>query len=293
MIPFLYEQFQSILEYVQANFNPLIDGLDVIVVAFAFYWLLVLIRGTRAVQMLAGLVLLLLVKLVADFVQLGATGLILDIFLPFAPLIVIVLFQHDIRRALARMGRPLFAAVPQTERTHMLEEVVRATQRLAQNRVGALIVLERETHIEDQLEAGLELDARPSKELLTSIFQPSSPLHDGAVVIENGRISQARCVLPLTQRELPEGLGTRHRAAVGITEETDAVVVVVSEETGRISIVVSGELQTNLDVPDLREQLRFRMRGESPEDVAAPPEGGDAAPGEVTGSSAGTAGART
>jgi diadenylate cyclase len=144
----------------------------------------------------------------------------------------------------------------------MLEEVVRASQGLAQRRVGALIVLERETGLEDQIEAGTALDSNVSKELLISLFVPYSPLHDGAVVIQRGRISHAGCILPLTLRDnLPEGVGTRHRAAVGITEETDAVVIVVSEETASISVVIGGDMVRGLDAARLRVVLRDAMSG--------------------------------
>jgi uncharacterized protein (TIGR00159 family) len=178
-------------------------------------------------------------------------------------LIIIVLFQHDIRRALARVGRGFFPAVSPQQESQMLEEVVRAAQILSQKRVGALIVLERETSLDDQIEAGSPIDATVSKELLTSLFLPYSPLHDGAVVIQHGRISQAGCILPLTLRsDLPEGVGTRHRAAVGITEETDALVIVVSEETATISVVLAGEMIRDLDAPRLRVVLTEVLSGE-------------------------------
>jgi uncharacterized protein (TIGR00159 family) len=152
--------------------------------------------------------------------------------------------------------------VSDQQESQMLEEVVRAAQGLAQRRVGALIVLERETGLEDQIEAGTALDSNVSKDLLISLFVPYSPLHDGAVVIQHGRISHAGCILPLTLRDdLPEGVGTRHRAAVGITEETDAVVIVVSEETATISVVMGGELSSGLDAARLRVVLRDAMSG--------------------------------
>ena len=148
--------------------------------------------------------------------------------------------------------------------SQLLEEVVRAAQTLAQKRVGALMVLERETSLADQMETGVALDAEVSKEILTAIFLPYSPLHDGAVVLQEGRIAFAGCILPLTLRDdLPEGVGTRHRAAVGITEETDAVVVVVSEENATISVVVRGEMLRGLDAPRLRVVLRDLLSGES------------------------------
>jgi uncharacterized protein (TIGR00159 family) len=160
------------------------------------------------------------------------------------------------------VGRGFFHSASDQQESQMLEEVVRAAQGLAQRRVGALIVLERETGLEDQIEAGTALDSNVSKELLISLFVPYSPLHDGAVVIQRGRISHAGCILPLTLRDdLPEGVGTRHRAAVGITEETDAVVIVVSEETASISVVMSGELSSGLDAARLRVVLRDAMSG--------------------------------
>jgi uncharacterized protein (TIGR00159 family) len=209
---------------------------------------------------------------VSDWAQLATTALILDTFLSSAVLIIIVLFQHDIRRALARVGGGLFPGVSRREESQMLEEVVRAAQALAQKRVGALIVLERETGLDDLIEAGVSLDANVTKELLTSIFLPYSPLHDGAVVVKGGRIAFAGCILPLTLRDdLPEGVGTRHRAAVGITEDSDAVVVVVSEETATISVVVRGEMTRDLDAPRLREALRDLLAA-AREEPEAPPE---------------------
>ena len=263
MIQFLWQQLVAVWGYVEANYHPVWDTLDILAVAFAVYWLLLLIRGTRAVQMLMGLLLLIVVRLVSEWAQLATVGLILDNFFTWGVIIIIILFQQDIRRALARMGRGFFPAVTPREETQMLEEVVRAAQTLAQKRVGALLVLERKTNLDDMIEAGVALDATVTKELLTAIFLPYSPLHDGAVVVREGRIGQAGCVLPLTLRtDLPEGVGTRHRAAVGITEDTDAVVVVVSEETAAISVVVAGEMTRNLDAPRLRVVLRDLLAGD-------------------------------
>jgi uncharacterized protein (TIGR00159 family) len=161
------------------------------------------------------------------------------------------------------VGRGFFPSVSAQEASQILEEVVRAAQTLAQRTVGALIVLERDNHLDDQLETGTEVDATVTKEMLISLFMPYSPLHDGAAVIQQGRIAHAGCILPLTLREdLPEGVGTRHRAAVGITEETDALVIVVSEETGSISVVLGGEMVQGLDAPRLRVALREILSGE-------------------------------
>jgi len=260
--------------YLQANFDPFRDTLDILLVTLGIYWLLVLIRGTRAVQILVGLLVLLALTLLSEVAQLVTLGLILDNFLRYAWLIVVILFQNDIRRALARVGRGFFPTAAATEESQMVEEIVRAAQPLAQKRVGALVVLERDTSLNDHVEAGSPLDAAVTKELLTSIFLPYSPLHDGAVLIQNGRVAQAGCILPLTLRaDLPEGVGTRHRAAVGITEETDAVVVVVSEETASISVVMRGELVRDLDAPRLRVVLRDILSGER-RDLRETPEAG-------------------
>jgi uncharacterized protein (TIGR00159 family) len=263
VIETLWALFLELKGYVTANFDPVRDLIDVLLVTAGIYWLLLLIRGTRAVQILVGLIVLLVLSLASEIFQLVTLRQILDNFLGSAVLIIVVLFQHDIRRALARVGRGFFPSVSAQEASQLLEEVVRAAQTLAQKRVGALVVLERETQLDDQIEAGTSLDAAVSKELLTSIFLPYSPLHDGAVVVQRGRLAYAGCILPLTLREdLPEGVGTRHRAAVGITEETDAVVIVVSEESATISVVLRGEMVQGLDAPRLRVVLRDILSGE-------------------------------
>jgi len=272
VIQFLWQRLLELWSYIQENFHPIWDSLDILAVTFAVYWLLLLIRGTRAVQMLTGLLVLIAVRLISDWAQLATVGLILENFFTWGVIIIIILFQQDIRRALARMGRGFFPAVSRQEETQMLEEIVRAAQTLASKRVGALVVLERETRLDDLIEAGVRLEAVPTKELLTAIFLPYSPLHDGAVVVQDGRLTYAGCVLPLTLRsDLPEGVGTRHRAAVGITEDSDAVVVVVSEESAAISVVVAGEMTRDLDAPRLREVLRDLLAGErEPLEVVEP-----------------------
>jgi diadenylate cyclase len=263
VIEYLWAVTLELWEFLRANFDPVRDTAEILIVAAGIYWLLLLIRGTRATQILMGLFLLVVLSLVSDLLQLATLSWILGgIIQPYAVLIIIVLFQHDIRRGLARVGRGLFRSVAQREVAFAVEEIVRATQVLSQKRVGALIVIERETGLDDMIEQGIAVDAAVSKELLTSLFLPYSPLHDGAVVIQNGRLATAGSILPLTLRQdLPEGVGTRHRAAVGITEETDALVVVVSEETGAISVVLSGELVRNLDAPRLRVILRDVLSG--------------------------------
>jgi diadenylate cyclase len=277
------------------------DLLEVVIVAYVFYRVLLLIQGTRAVQIVVGLIVLFALYLTSQLFQLVTLELVLGNFLQWGIIIIIVLFQQDIRRGLARVGRGFFPSVVAQQESQMLEELVRAAQTLAQRKVGALIVLERENHLGEQIETGCALDAAVSKDLLVSLFMPYSPLHDGAAVVEGGRIAYAGCILPLTLREdLPEGVGTRHRAAVGVTEETDAVVVVVSEETGTISVVLGGEMLQGLDAPRLRAVLRdilsgarsdLRHLGELRAEPA--PEGAESAPAAARAESRADAGLRT
>lgn len=266
MIEVLWNLGSDLAEFFRARFDPLRDTIDILLVTAGIYWLLLLIRGTRAVQILVGLIVLIALSLASELFQLAALGMILERFLDFAVLIIVILFQNDIRRALARVGRGFFPSFAEGRDIAIVEEIVRAAGSLAQRRQGALIVLERDTNLSDMIEAGVGVDAKLSKELLLSIFHPSSPMHDGAVVIQEGRVVSAGCILPLTVRtDLPEGLGTRHRAAVGLTEETDALVVVVSEETSSISVVLGGEMLRGLDASRLRVVLREILGGERTE----------------------------
>ena len=265
MIETLWVWLQDLLGYFAANFDPVRDVIDILLVTIGIYWLLLLIRGTRAFQIMLGLLVLFGASLASELFQLVTLAAVLGNFVQYGVVIVIVLFQHDIRRALARVGRGLFPSVSLERETQLLEEVVRSCQEMCGKHIGALIVLEREMRVDDLIstDTATALDAEVTKELLSSIFIPYSPLHDGAVLIQNGRVAYAGCILPLTLRpDLPEGVGTRHRAAVGLTEETDAVAVVVSEETGAISVVLGGAMVQGLDGPRLRGVLRDIMGGE-------------------------------
>ena len=267
----LSEFWQETSKYLAENFDPVGDTIDILVVAVGVYWLLKLIRGTRAVQILVGLLALIAMSVVSQLFQLTTLMWIFDHFLSSAVLIIIVLFQADIRRMLARVGRGVSRSAARRQETQTLEEVARAAQALAQKRVGALIVLERDTQLDDQVEGGVVIDAAVSKDLLVSLFLPYSPLHDGAALIQGGRVSRAGCILPLSgKQDLPEGLGTRHRAAVGLTEENDAVVVVVSEETSDVSVVSGGELVRNLDSDRLRATLLEKLAAIREEPGSAP-----------------------
>lgn len=288
MLPLISDLLSEVVEFFSSHYSPVRDTLDILLVTGGIYWLLLLIRGTRAIQILVGLIVLIALTLLSQLLELAALGLILERLLEPAVLIIVILFQNDIRRALARVGRGFFPSFSAEQEIQVVEEIVRAAGALSQRRHGALIVLERESNLGDLIEAGVPVDAALSKELLASIFHPSSPMHDGAVVLQEGRVASAGCILPLTLRtDLPEGLGTRHRAAVGITEETDALVVVVSEETANISVVLGGEMLRGLEAPQLRVVLRDVLGGERKElpeagevtgrlEVAEDPESGQA-----------------
>ena len=231
------------------------DFFDILIVWFIIYRVLLIIRGTRAAQMLAGIAIIIFAYFGAK--QLGLITLywILNTFLSSIFLIIIIIFQRDIRRALTQVGQTTFAKSFENT-AHSMEEVVKAARYMAQRRTGALIVLARETGLKDYIEAGQRVDAELSKELLISIFQTTSPLHDGGVIIRLGRILTAGCVLPLTKNPyISKRLGTRHRAAIGLSEESDAVIVVVSEETGRISLIQHGAITSDLDASSLKKRL--------------------------------------
>ncbi|NRA01453.1 MAG: TIGR00159 family protein [Myxococcales bacterium] len=273
MITWIYQWLADAWNNLSDNYDPVWDTLDIVLVSLAVYWLLLLIKGTRAAQMSLGVLTVVLVWLLAEQLELATLGFILDNFLRWGVLIVIVIFQHDIRRALARMGRGFLRTAPR-QQLQSIEEIVQAVQSLGQRRVGALLVMEREVSLEDHLELGTHIDAAMTRDLLIALFLPYSPLHDGAVVIREGRVVSARCILPLgLSSNLPAILGTRHRAAVGITEETDAIAIVVSEETGRISLVAAGTIEEALDGPQLRQRL-LRLTGHirEPEAPALPVE---------------------
>ncbi len=236
------------------------DAVDILVVAAVAYRVLVTFKGTRAVQMLTGVALLAGATVVARRLELYSTSWILGNLWSFWVIALIVLFQPELRRSLAEVGRgPLLQGVlgpARAQRTHVLDTVLKAAESLAARRIGALIVFERTTGLRHYAELGVGLDALVSPELLGSIFLPYSPLHDGAVFVQGNRVVAAGCFLPLSRNmQLGRELGTRHRAALGISEETDAAAVVVSEETGRISVVSEGQIETPLDGETLRRRL--------------------------------------
>jgi diadenylate cyclase len=233
------------------------DTVDIALVYYIIYRLLLIIKGTRAFQMLIGIGLIVLVLIASQAFEFYTLDWLIHSFWSQIVLAVVILFQPEIRRTLARFGeRNLFRSLSAVEGSKFIEETVKAAVNMANKRIGALIVLERDTDLTTLVEMGTELDAKVTKEILISIFLPYSPIHDGAAIIRSGRLTAAGCFLPLTlSSNISKSLGTRHRAAVGLTEESDAVVVVVSEETGEISLVVNGAIENNADAPALRKTL--------------------------------------
>lgn len=236
------------------------DLLDIGIIAFLVYRALHIVRGSRAMQMIIGLAVILVAYVSSRALGLFTLNWILDNFLASIILVIIVIFQSDIRRALTQVGTaPLFTAAERMvqRREDIIDEVIQAALALAAKHVGGLIVLEREVGLNEYMEIGTRLDARVSHELLESVFLPHSPIHDGALVIQNRRVTAVRCLLPLsTNPNLKKSWGTRHRAALGVTEETDAVAVVVSEQEGTVTLVVGGNVTENVDGARLRSALQ-------------------------------------
>jgi uncharacterized protein (TIGR00159 family) len=239
------------------------DAIDLGIITFLIYRLLQLLRGTRAMQMVIGLAVVMTAFVISRALGLFTLNWILDNFLGSIILVIIVIFQSDIRRALTQVGTaPLFGTERMVQRrVDIIEDIVQAAMALAAKRFGALIVLQREVALNEYMEIGTRLDARVSRELMESVFQPHSPIHDGALVIQRGRVTAARCVLPLsTNPNLRKTWGTRHRAAIGVTEETDAVAIVISEQEATVALVVGGNVTENIDSTRLRSALRELVR---------------------------------
>ncbi len=233
------------------------DIVDIVLVSIILYRMLLLIKGTIAARMLVGFSFLLIGLFLAKYLQLYTIDWLIQSFWSQVVIAVIILFQPEIRRALAQMGEsPLLPSFTSAEELKSLDEIVKTSVALANRKIGALIVIEREVSLREYVEIGTSLDARVTKELLLSIFHPTSPIHDGAVVIKGNRVVAAGCFLPIRLGTgVSKALGTRHRAGIAITEETDAVAIVVSEETGAVSMAMEGKLQSPLDMAKLRSAL--------------------------------------
>ncbi|MCX8022337.1 MAG: diadenylate cyclase CdaA [Syntrophorhabdaceae bacterium] len=238
------------------------DVVDILIVTFIIYKVFVFIKGTRAIHLISGLIIILFAYHISKRFDLFMMGWILDNFVSSIIIIIIIIFQNDIRRVLLAIGRnPFFKRITYVDETLFYDELADACVIMGKRKIGALIVIEREVGLEEFMEIGIKMDAEVNTELLLSIFQPSSPIHDGALIIREGRIRAASSILPLTLKsDLDKRFGTRHRAAIGITEVTDAVALVVSEENGQISYAYKGEIETGIDGDKLKETLKKLLR---------------------------------
>jgi diadenylate cyclase len=235
--------------------------IDILLVAAIIYQFLMLVRGTRAAPMLVGVAVLALGFYFARIGELRTVDWLLSTLLPYLVFALIVVFQSEIRHALAGLGSRLTFSRATASEAEAYDDIVLAANLFSQNQTGALIVIERDIGLRTYIESGVPLDARLSYDLLATIFRPSAPLHDGAAIVQSDRIAAAACFLPLSMNPvLSTQLGTRHRAAIGITEETDAVAVIVSEETGAVSLAVAGNIERDIGVEHLRERLSTLLR---------------------------------
>lgn len=236
--------------------------IDILLVAVLIYQFILIVRGRRAAHILVGVLILAFVYVAAIAFRLELLRTILATLAPYTAFALIVVFQSDVRRMLARIGRRRFLGFSELERREVADEILLALKQLSEQKTGALVVVERNIGLRTFVESGVNLDAAVSRDLLLSIFQPKGALHDGAVIVHGDRIVAAACFLPLTTNPaLTAKLGTRHRAAIGVTEETDCIALVVSEETGRISVAAGGEIER--DVPsDRLSQILTRQRSD-------------------------------
>jgi len=234
-----------------------INVVDVVLVAIIIYELLALIKGTRAAVMLVGFVALVIAFYFSRIGELSTLNWLISTLLPYTVFALIVVFSAEIRQVLARLGRKLtLSRGSRSAEAEAYDDIVLAADLFSQNQTGALMVIEREIGLRTYIESGVPLDAHMSYDLLATVFRPSAPLHDGAVIIQGDRIAAAACFLPLSMNPvLSTQLGTRHRAGIGVTEETDAIAVIISEETGSISIALGGKIERDLSVAALRERL--------------------------------------
>ena len=243
-----------------APWSTISVALDILLVAVVIYQVLVMIRGTRAAPMLAGVAVVAIIFYLARVGELTTLNWLISRLVPYVLFALIVVFQSEIRHVLANVGRRLRFGRGSASESDTYDDIVLAANLFSQHQTGALIVIEREIGLRTYIESGVPLDARLSYDLLATIFRPSAPLHDGAVIVQKERVAAAACFLPLSMNPvLSTQLGTRHRAGMGITEETDAIAVIVSEETGAISVAVGGKIERDLSVDQLRERLSSEL----------------------------------
>lgn len=237
---------------------------DIVLVWYVIYKLINVVRGTKAVQLLKGILVILLVRVVSESLGFQTLSWMMEQVITYGFLAIIIIFQPELRRALEQLGRGKFFSRSSTQDDEdpekTVEAIIKATEYMAKRRIGALISIERETGMSDYIETGIQLNSNISSELLINIFIPNTPLHDGAVIIQKNNVAAAACYLPLSESPfISKELGTRHRAALGISEVTDSITVVVSEETGNVSLTKNGELHRGINIEELKELLTSEM----------------------------------
>ncbi|GAW99747.1 diadenylate cyclase CdaA [Secundilactobacillus mixtipabuli] len=257
------------------TWHNIVNLLDILVVWFVFYELIMLLRGTKAVQLLRGIIVIVLVKIIAVYVGFETVSWLMDQVINWGVIAMIIIFQPEIRRGLEHLGRgSVFVRNRQVNEAEkqMIAALDKAIQYMSKRRIGALMTIQMDTGLEDYIETGIELDAKVTGELLINIFIPNTPLHDGAVIIRDNKVAVAAAYLPLSDSNLiPKELGTRHRAAVGISEVTDALTIVISEETGEVSITQNNELLRNMDQNDYLKFLNNELiKDQEPEQPKNP-----------------------
>ena len=242
----------------------LILAIDIAIVVYLIVKLIKAVKNTRAMQLVKGIAVLIIATQLSDFLSLEILHFILSSVMTYGVIMIIVIFQPELRKTLEQIGsrgiKDIFEMESPVDRSNCVDEVVKAAMRMSKEKIGALIVFEKEMNLTDITRSGVELDSLVSSELLINIFVPDTPLHDGAVIIRNNRIISASCILPITDKEgLDRQYGTRHRAAIGMSEQSDAVVVVVSEETGTVSLVIDGKIIRDIKEENLRKELKRRL----------------------------------
>jgi diadenylate cyclase len=245
------------IDWVKTYLLPVID---IAIIAFVIYKIYTMISGTRAIQVVRGLVLIILAAWLSRFLRLETVSWLLNQIIQFAAIALIILFQPELRRMLTRVGQNRFLNLLFKDTTDIIDVLARSVEELSNKKIGALLVLEATVGLRNYIETGVRLDALLSTELIFSIFRKESPLHDGAVIIRGDRVVAAKCILPLTEHhEALDGYGTRHLAALGLAEETDALVIAVSEQTAKISMAWQGEIEMGISINRLRERLHELM----------------------------------
>ena len=244
------------------------DLLDIFLLSYILYRILLILKGTRAVQSLVGLLFLVAIYGFAEQAELHSLHWVLEKFFVYLVLAIIILFQEDFRKGLARAGQ-LFPSLQSEKKNPTFQELIKVSFALSARRIGALIAIERTAALDDFIDPAKRLDALISSELLTAIFLPTSPLHDGAVIIRNNRITAAQCFLPLAiTKDISRIYGTRHLAAIGLTESTDALVIVISEERGTVGITQNGEIEIVHDANEMRQRLQAYLIDSQVEEAA-------------------------